>query len=319
MTTTAYPYAPFAPGAPSHIQALRESTAGVRLLRSRFGVRKALSKIQVSEAAEVFHAEGNVLSASKKLLNTQHEDYANVTRVLSQAVAYWKSLTVSFPITGIRLMRKDMIPAFNAKMDQFRAELRDSAEKLQQSYDALRADAQERLGDLFNPADYPTNIGELFELQWDYPSVEPDARLKELSPEIYEQAQARVAAQFESAIAMAEQAFAEELQKLVSHLVDRLSGKDEDGAPKVLNKSAVENLTTFFTKFKDMNIGNNAELSALVEKAENIVAGVDTKDLRKNVPFRHQLAEQLGSVQTLLDAMVIDKPTRAIDLGDDDE
>lgn len=317
--TTAYPYAPLTSGAPSHVQALRESTVGVRLLRCKFGVRKALTKIQVNEAAEVFHAEGNVLSASKKILNTQHEDYAAVTKTLSQAVAYWKSITVSFPVAGVRLMRKDMVAAFNAKMDQFHAELRDNAAKLQQSYNAMRQDAETRLGDLFDPSDYPTDIGERFDLQWDYPSVEPDARLKELSPEIYEQAQARVAAQFENAIAMAEQAFAEELQKLVSHLVDRLSGQDEDGSPKVLNKAAVENLNAFFAKFKDMSIGNSAELTALVEKAEKVIAGVDPKDLRKDISFRKQLSGQLDEVKTLLDAMVVDKPTRAIDLGDDDE
>ncbi len=48
------------------------------------------------------------------------------------------------------------------------------------------------------------------------------------------------------------------------------------------------------------------------------MSGVDPKDLRKNSNFRASLAGQLGDVKELLDAMVIEKPTRAIDLEDEE-
>ena len=53
--------------------------------------------------------------------------------------------------------------------------------------------AVERLGSLYNPDDYPPSLRGLFELSWDFPSVEPPDYLMQLSPAIYEQERARVA------------------------------------------------------------------------------------------------------------------------------
>jgi hypothetical protein len=58
----------------------------------------------------------------------------------------------------------------------------------------------------------------LFEVSYDFPSVEPPDYLRQLSPQLYAQEASRVAARFEEAIQLAEQAFTEELSKLVSRL-----------------------------------------------------------------------------------------------------
>jgi hypothetical protein len=48
--------------------------------------------------------------------------------------------------------------------------------------------------------------------------VEPLHHLRELNPEIYAAEQARVAARFDEAVRLAEEAFTSELARLVSHL-----------------------------------------------------------------------------------------------------
>ena len=40
-------------------------------------------------------------------------------------------------------------------------------------YDELRRSARERLGELYNRADYPESLVGWFDVTWDYPSVEP--------------------------------------------------------------------------------------------------------------------------------------------------
>ena len=60
-------------------------------------------------------------------------------------------------------------------------------------------------------------------------------------PDVYQAEQARVRERFESAVELAEQAFATELQRLTAHLAERLTGL-HDGQPKVFRDSAVENL-----------------------------------------------------------------------------
>lgn len=297
---------------------LRKQTAAVRLVHSKFGVRRALSKQQIATAAVPFHAAGDFLSAGKKLLNTRSEHYRAATGVINRARVYWRTMTVPYPINGIRLLRKDLVPQFNAAMQGYDAELKDAVAKLQSHYVELVAEARTQLGELFCQTDYPADITHDFELYWEFPSVDPPDYLKQLNPALYEEQQARVAARFESAIAMAEDAFTAELQEMVSHLCDKLGGAD-DGKPKIFRDSAIDNIRNFFNRFKEMNIGSNAQLDALVDQAEAILGGVDPADLRRDGLLRHQIAQQMATVKETLDQLVIEKPTRHIELPDEVE
>jgi hypothetical protein len=148
-------------------------------------------------------------------------------------------------------------------------------------------------------------------MEHDFPSVEPPDYLRELSPELFRQEQARVAARFEEAVRLAEDAFVGELGSLVSHLTERLGGT-EDGKPKVFRDSAVENLTEFFQRFRTLNIGSSVQLDELVEQAQQITRGVEPKQLRDNAGLRQEVATQLAGVQAVLDGLMVDRPRRRI-------
>ena len=65
----------------SPAQRLRTTMAGVRVSISWLGVRKTLNREQKSQAADVFGAEGDYVSAAKKLLDTSHPAFKAVTAV----------------------------------------------------------------------------------------------------------------------------------------------------------------------------------------------------------------------------------------------
>jgi hypothetical protein len=148
-------------------------------------------------------------------------------------------------------------------------------------------------------------------MAWDFPSVEPPAYLRQLSPELYQQECARIQARFDEAVELAEQAFVDELSKLVSHLAERLTGSD-DGKPKIFRDSAVENLTEFFQRFKQLNVRSNEQLDQLAERAQQIVRGVEPQKLRDDQPLRKQVAGELSAVQSVLDGLLVDRPRRSI-------
>jgi len=52
---------------------------------------------------------------------------------------------------------------------------------------------------------------------------------------------------------------------LIAHLTERLTGQT-DGRPKVFRGSAVNNLTEFFRRFRELNVRSNDELDGLVEQ-----------------------------------------------------
>ena len=211
----------------------------------------------------------------------------------------------------IRLIRQDDLSTFDVQMTTLRAELDEAVQQLDEHYGELRSAARQRLGRLFNPADYPESLRGLFAVNWDFPSVDPPPYLQQLSPELYQQECRRVQARFDEAVQLAEQAFTEELAKLVSHLTERLSGQ-EDGKPQAFRDSAVENLGEFFERFRHLDVRSNEQLDGLVAQAQRTIRGVEPQQLRDNSSLRQHVATQLAGVQATLDGLLVDRPRRNI-------
>ena len=230
-TTTQPTNSPVTQTNPNAAQRLRTTMAAVKLAFTWLGVRKTLAPEQRTTAARAFHADRDLLSASKLILDTKNAAYRNVARVRSEASGYWRAETLPFPEAGLRLLPQAKLPAFDSRMAQYRQELQSAASELAGQYDQIKSEAERRLGTLFNASDYPTTLDGLFDLEVSYPTIEPPAYLVSLHPGVYQAEQARVRERFESAVELAEQAFAGELQKLVSHLSERLTGL-HDGQPK---------------------------------------------------------------------------------------
>ncbi len=194
---------------------LRTTMAAVRLSFVWLGVRKSLTVEQRSQAAESFGAEGAFLSAGKKLIDTRDPAFKAVTAVRSRLVSLWRAMTLPYPEPGIRLIRQDDIQVFTVQATTLKAELDEAVERLDVRFTQLKAAARDRLGSLYNESDYPRSLRGLFQAEWDFPSVEPPDYLRELSPELFRQEQARAAARFEEAVRLAEDAFVNELGSLV--------------------------------------------------------------------------------------------------------
>jgi hypothetical protein len=292
-------------------QRLRATMAAVRLCFTWLGVRKSLSQEQKTQAADTFGAEGEYLSAAKKLLDTSHPAYKAVTSIRGRILSYWKGVSLPYPEAGIRLIRQDDIGTFNVQLTTLREELHEAVESLDQRYAELKTAARQRLGGLFNASDYPVSLTGLFDVTFDFPSVEPPEYPRQLSPQLYQQEAQRVAARFDEAIQLAEQAFTEQLSQLISHLSERLSGA-EDGKAKVFRDSAIDNLQEFFQRFRHLNVRSSAQLDQLVAQAQQVVSGVQPQALRDSTSLRQQVATQLSGVQAVLDGLLVDRPRRNI-------
>lgn len=295
----------------NHGDQLRTTMAAMRIAWTWFGTRKSLSSQQKAQAADTFRAEGKYLSAGKKLIDTSDASFRAVTSVRTQANAFFKGSSLPYPEPGIRLVPQGSLDGINERMQTYRDELVDAVDALDSRFGELTFEARDRLGDLFNEDDYPQTLRGLFEINWDFPSVEPPEYLRRLNPQLYQQECERVRSRFDEAVQMAEIAFTEELNKLVEHLADRLTG-GEDGTPKVFRDSAIENLTEFFDRFKRLDIGSNEELDQVVDRARRIIDGVGPQALRDNDSLRSRISSQLTAVQSSLDGLMVDRPRRNI-------
>jgi hypothetical protein len=298
---------PATAGTTTPAQRLRTTMAAVRVSFRWMGTQKTLSPEQKAQAAAAFDVESQCLSAGKKLLDVRHPAFRAVTAVRGKIDHYWKGLTLPFPELGVRLIKQETLEEFARAMTDFQVELADAVANLDRHYAELKQAAAQRLGSLYNPSDYPeTLVG----VEFDFPSVEPPDYLVQLAPGLDEQERARVAARFEEAVQLAEQAFLDEFARLVTRLRERVA--DEGGEGKVFRDSAVNNLTEFLARFRDLNVRSNARLDELVERAQRAVRGVGAQDLRDSGTLRQRVAARLSQVQTSLDALLVERPRRRI-------
>lgn len=165
-------------------QRLRMEMTAARVSLRWFGVRKALTPQQKTQAAESFGAEEQFLSARKKLLDTRDPAYKQVTAVRGRVLSYWKGMSLPYPEAGLRLIRQDKLDEFNQHMTELRAALHDAVNSLDRHYDELKSNARRRLGELYNPGDYPPSLEGLFDVEWDFPNIEPPDYLLQLNPSI---------------------------------------------------------------------------------------------------------------------------------------
>ena len=290
---------------------LRATMAAVKLSFTWLGVRKTLAPEQRTTAARAFHADRELLTASKLILDTKNPAYRAVAAVRSEASTYWRAVTLPFPEAGIRLLPQNSLGLFANTMAGYRERLQEAARELAAQYDTIKSEAQRRLGTLYNVSDYPQTLDGLFDLEVSYPTIEPPNYLMALHPDVYQQEQARVRERFESAVELAEQAFATELQRLTAHLAERLTGL-HDGQPKVFRDSAVENLREFFERFRRLNIRSSPELDALVEQAQQTINGVEPQTLRDSNRLRQMVARDFEQIQASVGELLVDRPRRNI-------
>ena len=165
-----------------------------------WGVHRTLNAAQKEEVGIGYGADARFLTAGKKIIDVRHEAFRKLTSLRTRIGNYWRGLTLPYVESGVRLIRQSDVETFSHVMEGFRDELTQAEADLNAVFDDIKADAQQRLGRLYNPADYPPEVRGLFGVEWDFPSIEPPSYLMRLSPDIYQQEQQRVAQRFEEAV-----------------------------------------------------------------------------------------------------------------------
>jgi hypothetical protein len=296
------------------VRVLRDDFGAIRLGFTWWGIKKSLTDGQKDRAAESFGAEGDYISAGKKLIDNKNPQWKALVAKRGEIKSFFASVSLPYPESAIRLVKVSEVQRVTDRLSELRGDLHDLANELDRVLWDLKDEARRRLGDLFNPSDYPSSVVGLFDVSWDLPSVEPPDYLNRLNPRLYAEQSAIVQARFSEAVALATEAFTLELSSLIEHLTERLSGS-QDGKPKVFRDSAIENFREFFTRFRSLNIGSSADLDSLVEQAQQILNGVTPGRLRANGSVREIVSRQLSSVRDGLDSVMENRPRRNIDRG----
>ncbi len=307
-TATANPETSHVTGA---AETLELGFTAVRVSFCWWGTSKTLTEGQKEDVAHTFDADRHFLSARKKLIDTRHSSYKPVAKVKRDIVSFWKLNTLPFPEPGIRLLPHSKLSDFEEFMQKARANLAEAVEGLQDAYADIRHKAEHDLGSLFSDGDYPSDLRGLFSVSHNIENVSAPDYLLTLRPDLYDREVARVKGLFSQAVDLAEQAFTDELSKLVANLRDRMT-PGADGMAKVFGDGCVDNLKAFIGRFRELSVKSNDDLEKLVTECDNLTRGVSAEQFRGLPELRTHLAEKLGEVQEQIEKNLQVAPRRRI-------
>jgi len=278
---------------------------------SIWGNRKKIPK----KYLEVPDADKNMLSGSKRLIDPK--ELKELTNFRSRVTKLLDSYSLPSPIKGSRFVPKDSIADVDDMLQSMKAELSELVEPFAQRWDTLIREAEEKLGpELFNTLDYPSNVRSKFNIEWTFYEMGlSNGKASMLSPEIYRRETEKLQRQMDDLARNSVSILRIRFKEMLEHIVDRLSGTEK----KRFNSDLVDGPKEFYESFKRLNICDDSQLKAQIEKAEMILQGVDPDQLRQDFQFRNHVSDQISEVESKMEEMIIEMPNRWVDLGGDDD
>ena len=246
------------------------------------------------------------IKAAKYLVD--REVLKPINLILSEASSYVYSKTIPFDISGFTFIPKDMITIVDIKLKEYEDSLKAEVEIFAQNYEVFISDAEKRLGpSLFNRAEYPRDIRKHFDISWKFIILDMPGQAGLLSPEVYEREKQKYIKAIDEFQSNATGFLRTSFATMIDHTVERLSGEK-----KVFRDTLIGNIREFIEDFKALNITDDAAMEALTERCKFILDGISPQDLRDDDGLREHVARKMGDVQTALDDMMVDRPSRKL-------
>jgi hypothetical protein len=250
------------------------------------------------------------VDGGRVVLNRKLEPVANVFSIVRAARTLWQAYTIKYE-DGIRLVRTDRIQWLVDQIGLLRGQLEVAKAELYDAWDDVKLEARERLGDLYVASDYAFDPRDAVWILLTFPSVDPDRRLLQVAPEIFESEKKRIEAKLQEAATIAEAGLQEQLAELVGSLAERLSeGEREDGKKRYVRQAAIDEIVEFSNRFRAVSVGSNAELDAIVERARALAGDTNMEAVRKDAGARATVAGAFAAMRADLDKFVAVKKER---------
>lgn len=268
-------------------------------------VRNSEAQLDVDE-----RPDNSMYRVSKSLLDSR--EYKQITRHDNETRLWLYSRALPGPFrAGTYLIPHDLVLAVDAHLRVAQQKRETLIAEFIAAYPTLKAEASDKLGSLFNEADYQAveHLETEFGMRWSYFTFGTPDKLRGISAELFAREQEKAAATWKEATEEVRQALRAGFGQLVEHMVDRLSG---DG--KVFRNTLVENFAEFMETFEARNITNDEELQKLVKQSRELLKGITPDELRKQEALKSTIANGMAQINGKLDTMIINRPKRKLEV-----
>ena len=234
---------------------------------------------QVAQANNVAPGSGRYV---KRLLNKRACE--EVRRLGQDARKTHNDLTMPWDDQGTRLLPIKAYQKYRESIQNLMERRIEATNRLLFNYQDHIEQAEQELGALFNPNDYPTaeELREAITMDWEFGEVPDGQHFRADLPEherrrIQKDIEQRVAARINHGL---EDLF-RRLSKAVTAASERLSGNG-DGSDKVFKNTLVTNLKGIVDNIPLLNVTSDPVLEGMAQQLQNAMDGLDPDNLRPN-------------------------------------
>ena len=290
-------------------QDLARKTVCIKIQRSRLGNSRKVSGSQVE-----VDTDKTMLRISKRLFDCP--EYKAIANFDAEVGRYLESVCLPFE-KSVHLCPLPILEHVDARLKEFAAQRPVLVEAFVALYPALCAQAPDRFRALHDPTDYLPieEVRAAFSFSWRYISFGVPDKLREVSPQLWEEEKSKLSQLMTDAAAEAQQVMRAAMAELVQHLADRLKDGPE-GKPVRLHKTAVSNLLGFLDSFEYRNVTDDEQLKELVNQARALMQGVNVQVLKNGPMFREQIRSGMHEIASKLDSMIVKSGVRKIRFED---
>lgn len=254
--------------------------------------KRATETVVQTHATE--HAVGNY---TKKLLPGAKE-LDNIQRIAGNIRVFFYEQTLPWCADGSRIISSKNFLDFTSAFHSKRVEFEQAVAEFINAYPTLKEQARAKLGDLFNPLDYPSELylKNMFNCQVNFMPM-PD--VADFRVEITDQERDTFLKTMHTVESNALKECYQRMHDLVSKAALKLQEPDA-----IIRESLIGNIQDLCSLMPKLNVNDDADLEATRVEVENIVKGISVAEVREIGVKRNEAATALSNAMSKMNSFM---------------
>lgn len=280
-------------------ESIRSTALLADLTLNLWGAEKT-DRVLTEQMREDAGAVGNVGRVIKNLLAGADTSLRATRAAYHQARAQHYALTLPWVAnphaernTGPRLLPNMLFQRYLEAMSKAKRTAEIQRDSFLYEYPSLILQAQANLAGLANPSDYPSvdEVRACFNIAFDFEPIPTGQAFKGLPEHFLNKLSASLERKHTRMLEGSQRAMWEAVRSRVGHMVDRLSDQD---AP--FKAATVENVRELLSLLPAWDMTGDPRAAEVVQDINQMLHGVDARDLRKDAFARQDVAKQARAV-----------------------
>lgn len=272
----------------------------VELNVSQWTARK-LDRSTTDELVTNKNAQAKGAARVNKSLFAGRTELEVINQHVTSVRAYVYDNTLPWSDSGIRLLPSARFMEFNGKLQQAEDRFYGLVDEFVQVYPTLITAQAMALGDMFNRNDYPhsDDIAHRFRFATNYMPVPASGDFRvDIGNEAQAELQKKLASLADERVEHAMKDIKSRLLEHLKRMSDRLSVDYVGGeaVPRKFHDSLLNGAHDLCEMVDALNITNDQQLADARRALKQAIGGIDVKDLRKDMPTRIDIKNQVDDV-----------------------